>query len=135
MKKILILTHGEWGGYLIESAKMIVGDTSRIDFLPLYPQETLEEFTEKVEKKVEEIGKDIIFLTDISGGTTSNVAMRIAYKNGQKVISGLSAPLLFETVNVLDEIDTDGIINEVLEEARDNCKDVLKELLNNQKQF
>lgn len=133
MKKILILTHGEWGKYLIESAKMIVGDTSKIDFLPLYPQETLEEFTEKVEKKVEELENDVIFLTDISGGTTSNVAMRIAYRNGQKVISGLSAPLLFETINALDEIDNEGVIDEVLEEARDNCKDVLKELLNNQR--
>lgn len=133
MKKILILTHGEWGKYLIESAKMIVGDTSRIDFLPLYPQETLEEFTEKVERKVEELENDIIFLTDISGGTTSNVAMRIAYRNGQKVISGLSAPLLFETINALDEIDNEGVIDEVLEEAKDNCKDVLKELLNSQK--
>lgn len=133
MKKILILTHGEWGKYLIESAKMIVGDTSRIDFLPLYPQETLEEFTEKVERKVEELENDVIFLTDISGGTTSNVAMRIAYRNGQKVISGLSAPLLFETINALDEIDNEGVIDEVLEEAKDNCKDVLKELLNSQK--
>ncbi|CAK7029995.1 PTS sugar transporter subunit IIA [Fusobacterium varium] len=133
MKKILILTHGEWGRYLIESAKMIVGDISRIDFLPLYPQETLEEFTEKVERKVEEMKNDVIFLTDISGGTTSNVAMRIAYRNGQKVISGLSAPLLFETINILDEIDNEGVVDEVLEEARDNCKDVLKELLKTQK--
>lgn len=133
MKKILILTHGEWGKYLIESAKMIVGDTSRIDFLPLYPQETLEEFTEKVERKIEELENDVIFLTDISGGTTSNVAMRIAYKKGYKVLSGLSAPLLFETINVLDEIDNEGVIDEVLEEARDNCKDVLKELLINYK--
>ena len=129
----MILTHGEWGRYLIESAKMIVGDISRIDFLPLYPQETLEEFTEKVERKVEEMKNDVIFLTDISGGTTSNVAMRIAYRNGQKVISGLSAPLLFETINILDEIDNEGVVDEVLEEARDNCKDVLKELLKTQK--
>ena len=130
MKKILILTHGEWGKYLIESAKMIVGNTDRVYFLPLYPQETLNEFTEKVEKKVKELDNDVIFLTDISGGTTSNVAMKIAYQNNQKVISGLSAPLLFETINALDEIDTNGeIINEVIEEAKNNCKDLLKELL------
>lgn len=130
MKKILILTHGEWGKHLIESAKMIVGNTDRVHFLPLYPQETLNEFTEKVEKKVKELDNDVIFLTDISGGTTSNVAMKIAYQNNQKVISGLSAPLLFETINALDEIDTNGeIINEVIEEAKNNCKDLLKELL------
>ena len=130
MKKILILTHGEWGKYLIESAKMIIGNTDRIDFIPLYPQDTLNEFTEKVEKKVKELDNDVIFLTDISGGTTSNVAMKIAYQNNQKVISGLSAPLLFETINALDEIDTNGeIINEVIEEAKNNCKDLLKEIL------
>lgn len=130
MKKILILTHGEWGKYLIESAKMIVGNTDRIDFIPLYPQDTLNEFTEKVEKKVKELNNDIIFLTDISGGTTSNVAIKIAYRNNQKVISGLSAPLLFEVINALDEIDNANVINEVIEEAKNNCKDVLQEIFN-----
>jgi mannose/fructose-specific phosphotransferase system component IIA len=47
-----------------------------------------------------------------------------------KVLSGLSAPLLFEVINAGEELEKEEIIQEVIQEARENCKDVLKSLLN-----
>lgn len=131
MKKILILTHGDWGRYLIESAKMVIGNTSSIESIPLLPKDTLEEFEEKVKKKLEELDNDVIFLTDIEGGTTTNVAIKLAYPLKLKVISGLSAPLLFETINSLENLDDEEVIDEIINESKKNCKDVLKELLKN----
>lgn len=130
MKKILILTHGYWGKYLIESAKMIVGDIKNIENLPLLPQETLEEYERKVSNKMEEFENNVIFLTDIAGGTTTNVAMKLAYPLHLKVLSGLSAPLLFEVINANDDLEKEEVIEDIIQEARDNCKDVLKNLLN-----
>ncbi|WP_300622226.1 PTS sugar transporter subunit IIA [uncultured Fusobacterium sp.] len=129
MKKILILTHGYWGKYLIESAKMIVGDTSNLESIALLPQDTLEEYENKVKKKVEENRNNVIFLTDIAGGTTTNVAIKLAYPLNLKVLSGLSAPLLFEVINANSELEKDETIQEIIYEARENCKDVLKSLL------
>jgi D-glucosaminate-specific PTS system IIA component len=129
MKKILILTHGYWGKYLIESAKMIVGDTSNLESIALLPQDTLEEYENKVKKKVEENRSNVIFLTDIAGGTTTNVAIKLAYPLNLKVLSGLSAPLLFEVINANSELEKDETIQEIIYEARENCKDVLKSLL------
>lgn len=130
MKRILILTHGYWGKYLIESAKMIVGDTSNIESLPLLPHETLEEYEKKVKDKMEECNNEIIFLTDIAGGTTTNVAMKLAYSLHLKVLSGLSAPLLFEVINANEDLEKEEVIEDIIQEARENCKDVLKSLLN-----
>ena len=110
MKKILILTHGYWGKYLIESAKMIVGDTSNLESIALLPQDTLEEYENKVKKKVEENRNNVIFLTDIAGGTTTNVAIKLAYPLNLKVLSGLSAPLLFEVINANSELEKDETI-------------------------
>lgn len=128
MKKILILTHGHWGKYLIESAKMVIGNTCNIENISLLPQDTLEEFEFKVKEKLQELNNDVIFLTDILGGTTTNTAIKLAYPLNLKVISGLSAPLLFETINSLEEIDNEKNIEEIINEARNNCKDVLKDL-------
>ena len=130
MRKILILTHGYWGKYLIESANMIVGDTSNIESIPLLPQETLEEYENKIKIKMKECRNNVIFLTDIAGGTTTNVAMKLAYPLQLKVISGLSAPLLFEVINVQEELEKEEIIQEIIQEARENCKDALASLLN-----
>lgn len=130
MRKILILTHGYWGKYLIDSAKMIVGDTSNIESIPLLPQDTLEEYENKVKAKMDEFKGNVIFLTDIAGGTTTNVAMKLAYPLHLKVLSGLSAPLLFEVINAEENLEDDEIIKEIIQEARENCKDALASLLN-----
>ena len=129
MKKILIINFVYWGKYLIESAKMIVGDTSNLESIALLPQDTLEEYENKVKKKVEENRNNVIFLTDIAGGTTTNVAIKLAYPLNLKVLSGLSAPLLFEVINANSELEKDETIQEIIYEARENCKDVLKSLL------
>lgn len=126
---IIILTHGEWGKYLIESSKMIVGDFRDIYFIPLNPKDTLEEFYKKVFSLVEALNEKVIFITDIAGGTTTNTALKIAYKNKLKVLSGLSAPLLFEVISSIEELENEEVIDEIIKEARDNCKDVLKEIL------
>lgn len=128
--KILILTHGYWGKYLIDSAKMIIGDTSNIESIPLLPQDTLEEYENKVKRKMDDLNEKVIFLTDIAGGTTTNVAMKLAYPLHLKVLSGLSAPLLFEVINAQEELDKEEIIQEIIQEARENCKDALASLLN-----
>lgn len=130
MRKILILTHGYWGKYLIESAKMIIGDTTNIESLPLLPQDTLEEYEKKVSIKMKECKNNVIFLTDIDGGTTTNVAMKLAYPLHLKVLSGLSAPLLFEVINANEDLEKEEVIEDIIQEARENCKDVLKSLLN-----
>lgn len=127
--KVLILTHGDWGQHLIESAKMVVGDVTNLESIPLLPQETLEEYEQKVKKSVEKNSRNVFFLTDIAGGTTTNVAMKLAYPLKLKVISGLSAPLLFEVINSGNSLTNSEVIKEIIEEARENCKDVLKELI------
>lgn len=126
---VVILTHGEWGKYLIESSKMIVGEFKDIHFIPLNPKDTLGEFEEKVSLLVEALDKKVIFITDIAGGTTTNTALKIGYKNNLKVLSGLSAPLLFEVISSIEEIGNEEVLDEIIKEARSNCKDVLKEIL------
>lgn len=126
---IVILTHGDWGKHLIESSKMVVGKVNNIYFIPLNPKDTLEEFEKKVFSLVEKLNQRVIFITDIIGGTTTNTALKIGYKNKLKVLSGLSAPLLFEVISSIEEIENEGVIDEIINEVRNNCKDVLKEIL------
>ena len=125
---ILLLTHGDWGKYIIEAGKMIVGNVDRVSHVALNPADTFEEFYEKVEKKVSELKDGSLIITDIFGGTTTNVAAKLSLSYNINIISGLNAPLLFEALLNIDSINEDEVLDSIVEEGRDSCKNILKEL-------
>ena len=126
--EILLLTHGDWGKYIIEAGKMIVGNVDRVSQISLNPADTFEEFYEKVENKVSEMKEGSLVITDIFGGTTTNVAAKLSLSYKINIISGLNAPLLFEALLNIDSINEDSILDSIVEEGRDSCKNILKEL-------
>ena len=126
--EILLLTHGDWGKYIIEAGKMIVGNVDRVSQISLNPADTFEEFYEKAEKKVSEMKEGSLIITDIFGGTTTNVAAKLSLSYKINIISGLNAPLLFEALLNIDSINEDSVLDSIVEEGRDSCKNILKEL-------
>ena len=126
--EILLLTHGDWGKYIIDAGKMIVGNVDRVSQISLNPADTFEEFYEKVENKVSEMKEGSLIITDIFGGTTTNVAAKLSLSYKINIISGLNAPLLFEALLNIDSINEDSVLDSIVEEGRDSCKNILKEL-------
>ena len=126
--EILLLTHGDWGKYIIDAGKMIVGNVDRVSQISLNHADTFEEFYEKVENKVSEMKEGSLIITDIFGGTTTNVAAKLSLSYKINIISGLNAPLLFEALLNIDSINEDSVLDSIVEEGRDSCKNILKEL-------
>lgn len=126
--EILLLTHGDWGKYIIEAGKMIVGNVDCVSHIALNPADTFEEFYETVEKKISSMKDGSLVITDICGGTTTNVAAKASLNHKINIISGLSAPLLFEALLNIESIDEESTLDRIVEEGKDSCKDILKEL-------
>ena len=126
--EILLLTHGDWGKYIIEAGKMIVGNVDCVSHIALNPADTFEEFYETVEKKISSMKEGSLVITDIFGGTTTNVAAKASLSYNINIISGLSAPLLFEALLNIESIDEESTLDRIVEEGKDSCKDILKEL-------
>lgn len=113
---------------LVDSLKMVFGEITCVHEVPLLPQYTFAEYYQMVEECLTGISADSVVLTDIFGGTTSNVAAKIGHTTGIRVISGLSAPLLLEACTQLQyqgSLDAD----KLLEAGQGATKDVVKEVL------
>ncbi len=131
--KILLLTHGGWGMALLGSIQMILGKIENVEEEALLPQYTFSEYKERVEARVKTYTADSLIITDLFGGTTTNVAALVGRENGIKVVSGLSAPLLLEACS---EIMSNGSynINQLIDAGRNACKDVVQEVSDRLKQ-
>lgn len=120
--KIILLTHGGWGTSLIKSMGLLVGKTENVFDIGLEPTMTLTQYTNKVIKKAGSIDKNTIVLTDIPGGTTSNVALRLTMRYPWTVISGVNALMLVETIMHQNEDINAEIIKKILEAGQQSQK-------------
>ena len=122
--KIVLLTHGGWGESLVASLQMILGKIDCVHEIPLKPSYTLSEYMGMVREYVDTISADSLIITDLFGGTPSNVAAAIGNQTGIRVFCGLNAPMLLEACVELQgdgKLDFDAILNA----GTDACKDVV----------
>ncbi|EOH95184.1 PTS sugar transporter subunit IIA [Enterococcus pallens] len=102
---ILILTHNGWGQALIKSVRMIVGEIKDVYEVPLQAEDSLADYIARVKEQIDQLqwSKNLLILTDIKGGTPSNVALRISKDYQVITISGLCASMLLEAVMKQEE--------------------------------
>lgn len=126
--KILLLTHGGWGMSLMQGVKMILGDVKFVSEIALTPEMTLDEYYSEVEAYVALMPKGSLILTDMFGGTTTNVAAKLGKQYSLNVLSGLNAPLLIEACSQIEFFGTLDF-NIVYRTGRDSVMNVVEEIM------
>jgi PTS system mannose-specific IIA component len=96
---IVVVTHCRLAEELIAAARLVVGEELR-QFQPVSvdPKETSEEIRQKILgaiKKVE-AGKGVLILTDMYGGTPSNISLSLLEEKRVEVITGVNLPMLLK---------------------------------------
>ena len=94
---ILLVTHATLGDSLLECAKHIMGpDIPAIATLAVCRSDDPQSTMEHAQFLVREIdqGDGVLVLTDIFGGTPSNVACRLVVPDRVESIAGVSLPML-----------------------------------------
>lgn len=126
--QILLLTHGGWGMSLVKGVRMILGAVDFVHEVALLPEMTLPEYLGKVKSEVEKLPEGSVILTDVFGGTTTNVGAKLGRDFNIKVYSGLNAPMLLEACS---QITFTGTLNPdtIPESGKDAVKDVITEIL------
>ncbi|MBN1262680.1 MAG: PTS sugar transporter subunit IIA [Anaerolineae bacterium] len=97
MTHIVIVSHGELGKALIDSAEMIAGPLEDVTALSLLPGENLDSFGEKLGAFFDALGdQDVLVLIDLFGGTPYNVAARQVMRPNVECVTGANLPMLLE---------------------------------------
>ena len=96
MVGILVVSHGRLGEALISSVEFLVGELKRIKGLSIWPRENKKEIKHRIQQKMAEIddGDGVVILTDIMGGTTTNIALSFLEDEKVEVVTGVNMPML-----------------------------------------
>lgn len=103
---------------------MIVGPIENIYAFSLFPEQSIESFSSKIEEVLERISTETIILTDLFGGTTSNVALMLYRKYNCHVISGLDIAMLIAADELRMEYRGVKLIEKIMDRSINNCKNM-----------
>ncbi len=97
---ILLLTHGALGHALLETLKGIVGEQEQISCIAICPGDNAEVKRDELHKEIDTLntGKGVVILTDMFGGTPSNLAMSALGVKPIEVIAGMNLPMIIKLV-------------------------------------
>jgi mannose/fructose-specific phosphotransferase system component IIA len=122
MINIIVITHGEFGAYLIEAAEGIVGvQNEGLKNVSISARMTLEMVKEAVARAIEEMRSEdgMVFLIDMPGGTPMNVVLPMA-KDIQRcaVICGVNINMMTSAFSYRGSLDFERLSAKIIEDGR-----------------
>ncbi|MGB5748584.1 MAG: PTS sugar transporter subunit IIA [Desulfobacterales bacterium] len=112
---IVIVTHSQLGEALIGAAEFIIGSRpGSIESVSIDLSENAEKLRSKIDQGIKKVmGQEgVIILTDMFGGTPSNLSYSFLEEGRIEVLSGVNLPILIQAVNMrkkkaLDQLAAD----------------------------
>lgn len=101
MVGVVLVTHPHLGEEFIRSAEMICGKMAQVLTVSIDTHKEVEELRRGIAdaiKKVDE-GEGVLILTDMFGGTPSNMSLAFLQENRVEVLTGLNLPMLIKLSN------------------------------------
>ena len=99
---IVVVTHSQLGEALIEAAEFIVGSRPEgVVSVSIDLNQNVDKLREKVVAGIKKAGREegILILTDMFGGTPSNISYSFLEEGRVEVLSGVNLPILVHAMN------------------------------------
>lgn len=95
---VIITTHGNVGGELIKAVEMIKGSSEGVLHLSMDQTKGVEELKKDLASAIKKLdqGQGVLILTDLFGGTPSNIALSLLKPGKVEVVTGVNLPMLLK---------------------------------------
>lgn len=120
MVGLLVVTHCDLGRELLNAAEFIVGGIDGADALSIIETTGCEDMRKTIAEKVRSLdsGKGVLILTDMFGGTPSNLSLSFLKARSVEVLTGVNLPMIIAIV----QNRSDTSLNELAEKAQEAGK-------------
>lgn len=99
---IVVVAHGAIGTEMVKATKQIVPDVQNIVGVEVDSQMTPESIRQSISKAIKNFQKvdGILILTDMFGGTPSNICLSCLSESSVEVVSGFNLPMLIKLASL-----------------------------------
>ncbi len=117
---ILIVTHCDLGREFLNAAEFIVGRVESVEVVSITQTSDSEEIRKKIEEKISILNKGdgVLILTDMFGGTPSNISLSFLQEEMVEVLTGVNLPMVIAIAQNRSSLD----LGELAEKAQEAGK-------------
>lgn len=117
---IVLVTHGRLAEELVAAMEHVVGPQDSVAAICIGPDDDMEERRAQILESISKVdsGTGVILLTDMFGGTPSNLAISVIEKANVEVIAGVNLPMLIKLASVRGSDDLKDAADQAQEAGR-----------------
>jgi PTS system mannose-specific IIA component len=99
---MVLVTHGRLAAEFIAALEHVVGMQSQIEAICIGPEDDMEQRRHDIHEAIRrvEAGRGVVVLTDMFGGTPSNLAISFMERSKVEVIAGINLPMLIKLASL-----------------------------------
>jgi len=114
---LVLVTHGRLAEELVNALEHVVGPQENVTAISIGPDDDMELRRADIMKAADaaDSGDGVVVLTDMFGGTPSNLAISILERANVEVLAGVNLPMLVKLASVRGETD----LNDAVAKAAD----------------
>ena len=117
MISLIIVTHGNLAQEFVAALEHVVGPQQQIKAISIFPNDDMEERRNAIVEAATSVGSGdgVIILTDMFGGTPSNLSISVMDSGSVEVIAGVNLPMLVKLARIREEAP----LEDALKQAQD----------------
>lgn len=99
---LVLVTHGRLAEEFKAALEHVVGPQEQVETISIGPDDDMEQRRQDILAAVEAAnsGKGVVLLTDMFGGTPSNLAISVMDSKSVEVVAGVNLPMLIKLASV-----------------------------------
>ncbi len=127
---VLIVAHYRLGQEMLQALRLIVPDSPPFQAVGIEPKQSVDEMRSAIAEAlaVADTGYGVLILTDMFGGTPSNISLSFLKEHRIEVVTGINLPMLIKLATLAEEKPVEELAVFVKDYGRRNIS-VASELL------
>src|SRR5580765_3380004 len=117
---VVVVTHGQLATELVNAAETIVGDLPTFTAVSIGWHDDVNDARDEIAQAIERVddGGGVLVLTDMFGGTPSNLGMTFLATDRVEVITGVNLAMLIKLAGLQSASDLLGVAREIRDQGR-----------------
>lgn len=117
----VLLSHGQVANELLTAAEAVVGDIAHITAVSIGWHDDVELVKSEIARAIDQVSSagGVLLLTDMFGGTPTNIAVTFLKQNEVEIVTGVNLPMVIKLATMNERMPLDELAAEVETQGRD----------------
>lgn len=117
----VIVTHGQLAIDLLAAAETIIGEIGHITVVSIGWHDDVDAASDEIERAITRVseGRGVLILTDMFGGTPTNIASMFLKEGEVEVVTGVNLPMVIKLASQTGEETLEEIARRVRDQGRE----------------